>query len=149
LLNAVRASEINTFGWPIGVTLENRDEYRPRPVADGIVPKVAMKARVLSSKPSYDYWAARNNGDCYMLQSLFEDERAENAVFFDTRIVRITEALMFCSNLYTNLGVVPDARVSMRVSHRGLAGRTLASASPHRRLFSSMTQEAVSEMQSR
>jgi hypothetical protein len=54
---------------------------------------------------------------------------------------------MFCSHLYTNLGVVPVARVSVRVSHRGLAGRTLASASPHRRLFPSMTQEAVSEMQ--
>jgi TIR domain-containing protein len=36
LLNAVRHSEIRTFGWPIAVTLENREEYRPRPYQDGI-----------------------------------------------------------------------------------------------------------------
>src|SRR5205823_7077602 len=36
LLNAVRKSEIHTFGWPIGVILENKAEYRPRPSADGI-----------------------------------------------------------------------------------------------------------------
>ena len=36
LLSAVRASQIKTFGWPIAVLLENRDEYRPRPFGDGI-----------------------------------------------------------------------------------------------------------------
>jgi hypothetical protein len=28
LLSAVRASQINTFGWPIAVLLENRPEFR-------------------------------------------------------------------------------------------------------------------------
>ena len=65
LLNAVRKSEIHTFGWPIGVTLENRDEYKPRPYGDGIRAEVAIAKEELSGRESYDYWAARRNGDFY------------------------------------------------------------------------------------
>lgn len=92
LLNAVRRSEIHTFGWPIGVTLENRDEFRPRPYGDGIRAEVAFDRSAFSGRPSYDYWALRSNGDFYLLQSLFEDDRTENKVFFNTRIVRVTES---------------------------------------------------------
>ena len=42
LLNAVRNSEIKTFGWPIAVLLENRDDFRPKPVADGIQAEIAI-----------------------------------------------------------------------------------------------------------
>ena len=31
----------------------------------------------MTGRPSYDYWALRSNGDFYLLQSLFEDDRAE------------------------------------------------------------------------
>lgn len=145
LLNAVRKSEIHAFGWPIGVTLENRDEYRPRPYGDGIRAEVSIKEESLSGRQSYDYWAARKTGDFFLLQSLFEDMRVENQIFFNTRIVRITEALLFASNLYTNLGVPPDARLSIRVTHRGLAGRSLTSSSPNRHIFPKTTREAQSE----
>lgn len=147
LLNAVRTSEIHTFGWPIAVTLENREEFRPRPTADGIAAEISSAAGTLSRKQSYDYWAARNNGDFYLLQSLFEDERAENALFADTRIVRITEALMFLSNFYRSLGVTDDTKVSLRVRHRGLAGRVLTVASPRRFMMETKTTEDVSESQ--
>jgi len=100
LLSAVRNSEIHTFGWPIGVLLENRDEFRPKPVADGIIAEVSLPEGKSSSKPSYDFWALRNNGDFYLLQSLFEDERGSQKLFVDTRTVRVTESLMFCANLY-------------------------------------------------
>ncbi len=70
LLNAVKLSEIRTFGWPIGVTLENREEYRPRPYKDGIKAEVSIAE---GDRKSFDYWAARSNGDFYLLQSLFED----------------------------------------------------------------------------
>jgi hypothetical protein len=40
---------------------------------------------------------------------------------------------MFASKLYTALGVAPDAKMSVRFKHSGLAGRTL-SASPNRKL---------------
>lgn len=145
LLNAVRKSEIHTFGWPIGVTLENRDEYKPRPYGDGIRAEIAIAKESLSGRQTYDYWAARRNGDFYLLQSLFEDMRGEKLVFFNTRIVRVAEALMFASNLYTNLGVPPDANLSVRVSHKGLAGRTLTSAGGNRHVFPRVSRESTSE----
>jgi len=147
LLNAVRSSEIHTFGWPIAVTLENRDEFRPRPTADGIAAEISSVAGNLSRKQSYDYWTVRNNGDFYLLQSLFEDERAEKALFADTRIVRVTESLMFMSRLYKTLGVTDDTKVSVRVTHRGLAGRSITAASPRRHIWEAKAQEDVSESQ--
>jgi hypothetical protein len=147
LLNAVRASEIRTFGWPIGVLLENRDEFRPKPMADGIVAEVAISGRGFSGESSYDYWALRNNGDFALLQTLFEDERRPGSLFFDTRIVRITESLLFVSRLYQHLGVVLDARVSVRIGHRGLRGRTITSASQNRHILEATTAEERAEAQ--
>jgi hypothetical protein len=129
LLNAVKHSEIRTFGWPIGVILENRQEYRPRPYEDGIRAEISVSK---ADRTSYDYWALRSNGDFYLLQSLFEDSRRPNSIFFDTRIVRITESLMFAEKLYSKLGAPPDAKVIVRISHRGIAGRSLTSASQRR-----------------
>ena len=145
LLNAVRKSEIRTFGWPIGVTLENRDEYKPRPYGDGIRAEISIAKDSLSGRQTYDYWAARRNGDFYLLQSLFEDTRGKNQIFFNTRIIRVAEALMFASNLYTNLGASADANLSVRVSHRGLAGRTLTSSSGNRHIFPKVCHESNSE----
>jgi hypothetical protein len=98
----------------------------------------------MSGRQSYDYWALRRSGDFYLLQSLFEDSRAENQIFFNTRIVRVTEALMFASNLYHNLGVPADAQVSIRVAHRGLKGRVL-SAVGNRHVFPRTSHEAAVE----
>ena len=130
LLSAVRASQILTFGWPIAVLLENRPEYSPHPFGDGIRAELAFS----DGRTSYDYWAVRKNGDFYLMQSLFEDSREKNALFFNTRIVRVTEALMFAGKLYAAIGAAPDAKLSVRFTHNGLAGRTLKSASSNRRL---------------
>ena len=135
LLNAVRKSEIRTFGWPLGIVLDSRDEYRPVPVADGIRAEVAVPKMALTGRPSYHYWALRSSGDFYLLQSLFEDDRDPGAIFFNSRIVRVTEAFLFAANLYEALAVPGDTRVSVRVTHRGLAGRTLSSSNPARVLF--------------
>ena len=81
LLNAVRKSQIHTFGWPIGVVLDNRAEYRPRPTTDGIRAEVAETQMAFTGRPSYDYWALRETGDFYLLQSLFEDDREAGAIF--------------------------------------------------------------------
>ncbi len=129
LLNAVKLSEIRTFGWPIGITLENREEYRPRPYKDGIKAEVSIAE---GDRTSFDYWAARSNGDFYLLQSLFEDSRKRDQIFFDTRVVRITESLMFTENLYRKLGAPPEARVGVQITHMGLKGRELSSASSNR-----------------
>jgi hypothetical protein len=148
LLNSVRLSEIKTFGWPIGILLENRNEFRPRPMADGIIAEVVTAGKGMSGSPSYDYWAARTNGDFYLLQSLFEDERSASKLFFDTRIVRVTESLLFGANFYRNLGVAEAADISLRISHRGLAGRHLIAASPNRYTSpANAATESVSETQ--
>ena len=146
LLNAVKQSEIRTFGWPIGITLENREEYRPRPYKDGIKAEVSIAE---GDRTSFDYWASRSNGDFYLLQSLFEDGRKANQIFFDTRIVRVTESLMFIENLYRKLGVPPEARVGIQITHRGLKGRELSNASSNRLMFShgpSDEDESISEI---
>lgn len=145
LLSAVRKSQVHTFGWPIGVTLENRDEYKPRPFGDGIRAEIAIANDSLSGRQSYDYWAVRRNGDFYLLQSLFEDSRSENSIFFNTRIVRVAESLMFAANFYTNLSVPPESKISLRVSHDGLTNRTLTSASPNRSIFPRVSHEAKTE----
>jgi hypothetical protein len=129
LLNAVRLSEIRTFGWPIGVTLENREEYRPKPYKDGIKAEVSIAE---GDRKSFDYWAARSNGDFYLLQSLFEDSRRPNQIFFDTRLVRVTESLMFLENFYRKLGAPPETRVGIEITHHGLSGRELNAASSTR-----------------
>jgi hypothetical protein len=133
LLSAVRASQIRTFGWPIAILLENKEEYRPRPVADGIVAEIAIaEGKALSGSPSYDYWAARTNGDFFLQQSLFEDERGESMLYFNTRIVRVAEVFLFLAQFYKSIGVPDDAYASVRICHSGLQGRTLASAGPTR-----------------
>jgi hypothetical protein len=146
LLNAVKQSEIKTFGWPIGVTLENRDEFRPRPYGDGIKTEISIGG---GDHTSFDCWAVRSNADFYLLQSLFEDMRSQISVFFDTRIVRVTECLMFIQNLYTKLGLPSETEIKIRIKHSGLKGRELASASPYRPMFSRKTtaeDEAMSEV---
>ncbi len=147
LLNAVQKSEIKTFGWPIGVTLESRSEDRPRPFADGIRAEIAIEKDTMMGRTSYDYWALRSNGDFYLLQNLFEDMRDEKKIFFNTRIVRVTEALLFAGNLYGNLGAAPDTRLSVRVAHDGLAGRTLTSASFNRHMFPKQAHDNESQVE--
>jgi len=135
LLNAVRRSQIRTFGWPIGIVLDNRAEYKPRPVADGILAEIAIPQAALSGRSSYDYWALANTGAFYLLQSLFEDERDPNSVFFNSRIARVAEAFLFAGNLYDQLALPAETKVSVRVTHRRLAGRVLSSSNPARVLF--------------
>jgi hypothetical protein len=143
LLNAVKQSEIRTFGWPIGITLENKDEYRPRPYGDGIRAEVSINDGP-NGRRSYDYWSLRSNGDFFLLQSLFEDSRRPKEIFFDTRIVRVTESLMFIESLYTKLGAPPECRIAIKVSHNGLNGRSLTSASPNRSVTPKVSNEDVS-----
>lgn len=127
LNEAARRSEIKTFGWPIGVYLENREEFRPRPRADGIVAEIAIEDR-----SSYDYWAIKRNGDFYSLSSLFEDRRAPDKLFFDTRVIRATEGLLYCARLYSRLGVDPSTSVRFSLRFTGLKNRILSAATPLR-----------------
>lgn len=147
LLAAVRTAEVHTFGWPLGITLEEREEYKPRPFRDGIRAEVAIRERAMSGESSYDYWAAKNNGDFYILQSFFEDMRSSKQLFFNTQIVRITEGIMFATRFYRALGVPADSHVSVGFSHLGLKDRTLGSSTANRQVWPRQSREDRSDSQ--
>jgi hypothetical protein len=142
LLEAVQNSEIKTFGWPIGVTLQNRPEYRPKPTENGIKAEVSINESRVTRRSSYDYWALTQNADFFLLQSLFEDTRSEKKIFFNTRIVRVAESFLFAANLYSRLELPPQTRLHARVKHKGLKGRELASSSRDRALFDTRVTDA-------
>ncbi len=125
---------VHTFGWPIAVVLD-RDEYRPRPTGEGIRARIATTRTWTAEESSYDYWELRVNGDFYLCHSLFEDQKGRpDQLFFNTRIIRITEGVLYCARLFERLGVAPDHEVNMRIVHDGISGRVLTSSSPGRSL---------------
>ena len=123
LRSAASDSMIHTFGWPLGVMLPGVPECEPRPRSDGIVTEV----HVGSGAPDthYDYWALRRNGDFLLRKSLFEDQQDPTAIFFDTRIVRNTELLMYALRLYDRLGVDRSTGFVVELRYGGLSGRVL------------------------
>jgi hypothetical protein len=131
LLNKARQAQIKTFGWSIGIVL-SRDELKPRPTTDGITTEVAIQDAD-RGRQSYDYWTLSKNGDFYLLKSIFEDERRENTIFFNTRIVRITETLLYAARLYSGLDIARDVHYLIGIRHGGLKGRVLSVSSIARR----------------
>jgi MinD-like ATPase involved in chromosome partitioning or flagellar assembly len=122
LLYAARNAAIHTLGWPIGIVLEKEDK-RPRPTTEGIVAEIEATR---GGERSYDYWALTKQGDFYSLIDLLEDRMGENSIFFNTRIVRTTETLLYCSRLVRGLGANGNTRVILAVRHGGLKGRVLS-----------------------
>ena len=144
LQDAANASQINTFGWPIGIVIQGRAEYAPKPLSNGIYAELAIGGE---QRESYDYWMARSNGDYFLLKSLFEDMRKPDEIFFNSRIVRSAESLMFCSNFYAELGVDPGTKVQFRIRYGGLAGRMIGSSNPRRWVIARTTSEDQVEAQ--
>lgn len=132
LLSAASDSTIRTFGWPIGVILHNVPECRPQPRSDGIVAEVNLAGDPADYR--YDYWALRRNGDFFLRKSLFEDRHDATAIFFNTRIVRNTEVLLYALRLYDRLGIDRSTRLVLELRYGGLNGRVLRSATPNRSL---------------
>ena len=128
LLQVAHSSMIHTFGWPIGIMDLNPGPMKPRPTSNGIVNTVIREGE------SYDFWALRQDGSFYLLQTLFEDIEGANALFFNTRIVRTTEMLMYLSRLYGGLNVPENTTVNFILRHVGLAGRHI-SATSNRPMF--------------
>ncbi len=132
LLDAVRDSLVDTFGWPLGLALDTGDNP-PHPTKAGIASVIAGQR--FDHEAVYDDWELRTDGSYHLIKHLFEDQRGRtNVLFVDTRVVRATEALMFLGRLYTALGADPTAAVHVRLSHGGLEGRHLAMASRQRHL---------------
>ncbi len=132
---SAQASTIKTFGWPIGIYLGNRPEFCPKPNLEGIQAEVSIKGRGLKGETrSYDYWSIHESGSYYLLKSLFEDSRDPDSIFFNTRIIRITEVFMYINNLYSNLNLPKDEKIEVTITHGGLKGRILGSSSISREL---------------
>ena len=129
LLDAVQHSQIDTFGWPIAVMGRNTEHMRPQPLKDGIFNSV-----LASDNKSYDFWAIRSDGSFYLLKSLMEDMKSKNEIYFNTRILRTCEMLLFLSNLHNYLKTNPEAKIHFKLKHAGLSGRVL-SATSNRSLF--------------
>lgn len=132
LLEAASDTAIHTFGWPIGLVL-SREEFRPKPYAHNNTK--GLKAIYEGPDGRFDYWTLDVNGDYYILATLFEDERKENRIFFDTRTVRITETFLRTAKLYLKLNVPLEQEMECKIEHGGLAGRVLAAANPSRLMF--------------
>lgn len=126
LLDAAEKSQIHTFGWPLGVMMRGNAQYDPKPKNEGI----CVCPENTNTETGFDYWTLRNDGTFYLLKSLFEDERSkdEPKIFFNTRIIRISEALLYASNLYKNLGLNQETKIEISITHVGLDGRKLWAA---------------------
>jgi hypothetical protein len=122
LLEAATKAQIDKSEWSFGIVLDT-PEYRPRPVADGIVAEVLVQTETVNS---FDYWTIRGNGSFYLLASFLEDERGSERLLSDLRIARITEALLYFTRLYSNLGVPVDSRLVIGMRHGGLGERVLS-----------------------
>ena len=123
LLLATEKAQIQTFGWPLGAMDNFNPKYRPKPTTEGIVNELDFEDR-----ENYDYWTLRKDGTFYLLKSLFEDKRKPGNIFFNTRIVRITEALIYLVRLYSGLNISSEEYVLIKIRHGGLKNRMLTAS---------------------
>lgn len=121
LLTAANNAQIDTSGWPLGIIF-NDSEYRPKPTTDGIIAKINFE-----DGEHYDYWTIRKDGSFYLLKSLFED-RKPGHIFYDTRVIQITEALLYAVRLYSELKVPPESRILIGIRHGGLKDHIISKA---------------------
>lgn len=120
LLEAIEATAIHSFGWPIAPVRHTPDS-KPKPQEDGIV-------SIIRTQSTFDYWTLAKNGNFYILKSLFEDARKAGKIFVDTRIIRTAELLVRTAHLYRRLGVPGEESLSMRIVYGGLEGRQLSAS---------------------
>ncbi len=134
LVDAVQATQIHTFGWPIAAVILN-NEYRPRPDESGIRAEIdRLHDPPDSFMRGYDYWSLGRDGSFYVLKSLFEDRRSASPrfIFVDTRVIRTAEVFLRAARLYEALGAPADETIGCRIEYGGLNGRVLAFANPMR-----------------
>jgi hypothetical protein len=133
LLVAAEKSVVRKTGWPIGI-VSRRPDSAPKPAAFGI------RALIESSGFGFvDSWALAKNGAYYFIRQLDEDSHKnaarhgeQKSIYFDTRIWRVAESLLHCSNLYKQLGVESDQSISIKILHSGLKDRVLGVGDPMR-----------------
>ncbi len=122
---AEKAESHNT-GWPIGVTLTKSD-LAPYTVEDGIeavIPSYDMSM--------FDYWSLKKNGDFYFLRTFQEDgkptltKNGKTILWFDIQIWRISEILLYCTKLGSELNLDFSKKIDIYISYNGLKDRILS-----------------------
>jgi hypothetical protein len=131
LVAAAQRAVARKTGWPVGAVLNN-PELAPKPSAFGV-------RAIINAWGLFDYWSLDRRGAFYFLRLMDEDSDRDLQrktggpwIFFDTRIWRIAEALLHCSNLYRELELHPEAVIAIRITHSGLKNRCLGVAAPLR-----------------
>jgi hypothetical protein len=129
LVAAAEKSVLRKTGWPIGIVLHN-PKVSPKPTVFGV--RAIIDSRNFGF---FDYWSIGKTGHYYFLRLLDEDtdkdlgRRADNKwIYFDTRIWRVAETLLHCSNLYRELGLFPETQIEISILHSGLKDRLLGVA---------------------
>jgi hypothetical protein len=121
LLDAAASAQVPIGGWPIGAVLSTPGS-KPYLTNDGI------QAEIVDHKlKSYDLWVLRSDGKYYFLRTLEEDTEY---LLLETRIDKTVELLLYCSRLYTFLGVPAAAGIRICVNYRGIGNRILGSLPP-------------------
>jgi hypothetical protein len=93
---------------------------KPKPTSDGIV------MATHSDRALFAYWALRGDGTFYLLKSLFEETKGQRqTLFFDTRVLRVTEVCMYLSRLYSRMGIPNESRLYLQLRFGGLKGALL------------------------
>ena len=124
LLGAARSSQIQTFGFPIAPVFEG--DLGPKPVNNGIIAEIPP----VDKRGDYHYWSLSSSGSFYALEGMFEDTRSDDdAIYYNTRITKITEVFLYCNRLCKNLGYDDRSRFRMGIKHYGLKNRKLSAVS--------------------
>jgi len=121
LLETARKAQIEKFGWPIGIVLGNG---RPLPEEGGI-----FVDNIAELDKKYDFWSIRKDGTFYLLKSMFEADFPKlGLIFYDTRIIRITEALLHATRLYSGLGLPRESKIIIKIRHGNIKDHNLGSS---------------------
>jgi hypothetical protein len=127
LLKAANRAQTSRASLTLGKVAPS-NEHSPQPDDSGIVARICEK-----TWRRYYYWSLSLKGDFYQLMSLGEDTNNPQSILFDVRIERVVEALLYCTRLYSYLGLADTEIVHIGILHAGLKGRSLG-ASPRRAL---------------
>jgi len=146
LLEIASASQIQTFGWPIGIVIKDVPELKPIPKSDGIISEI--NGTVFGD--TYDFSYFKKNGQIFISKSLFEERDYKTSIIPEIRIRRVTELLMFTSRFYSRCGLPEKELIKITLKYSGLVNNKLDFAnrgaqSVHQRI--SMESESSSEIE--
>ena len=95
----------------------------PIPTNRGIVSEINQNGE--NSFKIYIYFAIKNDGTIYSLNSFDEDWEEQGKYLEETLCIkRITENLIFSSNFYSIMGIPPNTKISIRLKNGNLKERT-------------------------